>query len=272
MTTLDPFTHRLWSARAPLALGDEPADVPDLFVMRAAGQSPRPTIVVLPGGGYEMLADHEKTPIGAWLNTLGITALVLKYRHAPRYRHPAPMLDAQRAIRTARAMAGPWNINPTRVGVLGFSAGGHLCATVSNLFDDGLPEAADPVERQSSRPDVSVPVYPVISLDAPFTHAGSRGNLLGPSPDPSLQRAMSMENRVTPRTPPTFLFHTVDDVAVPVENALVYASALRAAGVPFELHAFQPGAHGVGLAGQHPILKVWTQLCATWLASHGFGR
>lgn len=270
MKSADPFVHRLWSDRAPLAVGDEPGDTPDVTVMKAGGAGPRPTIVVLPGGGYETLAEHEKTPVGAWLNTLGITALLVKYRHAPRYRHPAPMLDAQRAIRTARAMASEWNIDPTRVGVLGFSAGGHLCATVSNLFDDGLPNAADPVDRHSSRPDVSIPTYPVISFSAPFSHAGSGKNLLGPSLNANTQRELSMETRVTPRTPPTFIFHTVDDKVVPVENALVYATALRANGVPFELHVFQPGGHGVGLATQHPVLKVWSDLCANWLGVHGF--
>jgi acetyl esterase/lipase len=266
----DSFTHRLWTDRAPLAVGEESGDVPELTVMRARGTGPRPAIIVLPGGGYGGLADHEKNPVGAWLNTLGITALVLKYRHAPRYRHPAPMLDAQRAIRTARARADQWSIDPGRVGVLGFSAGGHLCATVSNLFDDGSPAAPDPIDRFSSRPDLSLPIYPVISFDAPFSHTGSFKNLLGPTYDGPLQRDLSMETRVSRRTPPTFIFHTFDDLTVSVDHALVYAMALRAAGVPFELHVFQPGGHGVGLALQHPVLKAWTPLCATWLAGHGF--
>jgi acetyl esterase/lipase len=267
-----PAAIRLWPDRVPLAIGDEEADVPTLMPLLIPGPGPHPAIVVLPGGGYQGLAPHEGEPVARWLNTLGVSSFVLKYRHAPRYRHPAPMLDAQRSIRTVRANSTEWRVDPNRVGILGFSAGGHLTATVSNLFDDGSPTSADPVERQSSRPDVSIPTYPVISFEAPYSHFGSRDNLLGQGASLQMVHDMSMEHRVTPRTPPTFVFHTVDDNVVPVENALVYGMALRRAGVPFEMHLYERGDHGVGLAPDDAILKTWTARCADWLALHGFAK
>jgi acetyl esterase/lipase len=264
------LTHRLWEGLAPLATGDESGDVPTLTVYPVSSDKPRAAIIVLPGGGYGNLAPHEGEPVAQWLNTLGVVGLVLKYRHAPRYRHPAPLLDIQRAVRTVRAMADKWQVDPSRVGVLGFSAGGHLCASVSNLFDDGNPTAADPFDRPSCRPDVSIPTYPVITLSQPYMHKGSRDNLLGPGASQDLAVSLSMETRVTPRTPPTFIFHTVEDAVVPIENALSYAMALRTAGVPFELHAYERGRHGVGLASDNAVLRTWCDLCAAWLSSRDF--
>ncbi len=271
MTPTASLVHRLWQDRAPLAVGDEAGDVPTLTVYQpTSGTAPRAAVVVLPGGGYGQLAAHEGEPVALWLNSIGITAAVLKYRLAPQYRHPAPLLDAQRALRTMRAFSQEWNVDPKRVGILGFSAGGHLTASASNLFDDGLENSLDPVERFGCRPDVSIPTYPVISFEQPYSHFGSRDNLLGPRASASQIREMSMETRVSPRTPPTFIFHTMDDGAVPVENALTYASALREAGVPFELHVFQKGNHGVGLAQDNATLKVWPSLCGEWLRVQGF--
>ena len=263
----------LWPNGAPGAVGKEPADVPTLTVYPAeTGDGPAPAIVVCPGGGYGGLAAHESEPIARWLNTLGVTGVVLKYRLGPRYHHPAMLQDAGRAIRTVRARAGEWNIDPKRVGILGFSAGGHLAATASTQFDAGDPNAADPIDRLGSRPDVSVLVYPVITMTDPHTHAGSRRTLLGEKPTAERVEALSAEKRVTKQTPATFIFHTADDQAVPVENALVYAAALRANGVPFELHVYEHGRHGVGLAKDDPVLGTWPGRCADWLAGKGFGK
>lgn len=263
----------LWPGGAPGALGGEPADVPTVTVFPAPdARGPAPAIVVCPGGGYGGLAGHEAEPIARWLNTLGITGVVLKYRLGPRYHHPVMLQDARRAVRTVRANAATWNVDPKRVGILGFSAGGHLAATASTQFDAGDPNASDAVDRQSSRPDVSVLVYPVITMTDPHTHAGSRKNLLGERPTQEQVDAMSAEKRVTKETPPAFIFHTADDQAVPVENALVYATALRKHGVPFELHVYEHGRHGVGLAQDDPVLGTWPARCADWLARRGFGR
>jgi len=180
--------------------------------------------------------------------------------------------DAQRAIRTVRARAVEWSVDPAHVGILGFSAGGHLAATASTQFDKGDPNAKDPIDRQSCRPDVSVLVYPVITMTEPHTHMGSRRNLLGENSTDEQAAAQSAERNVSKETPPAFLFHTADDQAVPVENAIVYAMALRAHGVPFELHVYEKGRHGVGLAQNDPILGSWTGRCADWLGGKGFGK
>jgi acetyl esterase/lipase len=265
----------LWPDGAPGAVGNEPGDIPTIEVYPAQIPTAGPktaAVVVCPGGGYGGLAAHEAEPIAKWLNTLGVTGVVLRYRLGPRYHHPVELHDAQRAIRTVRARAAEWNVDPRRVGILGFSAGGHLAATASTQFDAGDPNATDPIDRQSSRPDVSVLVYPVITFTDPHTHAGSRRNLLGDYPPKDLVESMSAERRVTKDTPPTFIFHTADDQAVPVENALMYAAALRQNHVPFELHVYEHGRHGVGLAENDPVLKSWPGRCADWLATKGFSR
>ncbi|MEO6436271.1 MAG: alpha/beta hydrolase [Tepidisphaeraceae bacterium] len=268
--TASVITVRLWETRAPLATGDEPADIPEIAIHRPK-QPDRSAIVVCPGGGYGALAAHEAGPIAAWLNTLGVTGVVLKYRLAPRYRHPAMLIDVSRAIRTVRARAKEWKLDEKRVGVLGFSAGGHLAATVSTQFDSDDREP-DAINDLSSRPDVSVLLYPVITLSGVSAHVGSRKNLLGDNPAPEMLDALSADRNVTAHTPPAFLFHTVADAGVPVENAILYALALRKAGVPFELHCFEPGQHGVGLAEKDPVLSVWPRLCAAWLATRRFGE
>ena len=216
-------------------------------------------MIVCPGGGYGRLADHEGEPVVRWLSTLGITVFLLRYRHGPEHPHPAPISDAVEAVRMVRQdWKGVTGRDPTRVGVLGFSAGGHLAAILSNH-----PDAA-------SRPDAAVLCYPVITMADPHAHAGSRENLLGRSPSPELIAQLSADQQVTPRTPPTFVWHTADDADVPVENALLYAAALRANGVPFELHVYAHGRHGVGLASDDPILRTWTDRCADWLKGRGF--
>lgn len=265
----------LWPKGAPGARGDAPGDVPTITVYPAQVPAAGPktaAVVVCPGGGYGGLAAHEGEPIARWLNSLGVTGVVVRYRLGPKYHHPAPLQDAQRAIRTVRARAAEWNVDPQRVGILGFSAGGHLAATASTQFDNGKPDAEDPVERVSSRPDVSVLVYPVITMTDPHTHSGSRRNLLGEKPAREQIDSMSAEKRVTKDTPTAFIFHTADDGAVPVENALMYASALRKSGVPFELHVYEHGRHGVGLAKDDPVLGTWPARCADWLRTKGFGK
>jgi acetyl esterase/lipase len=261
---------RLWEGDAPGAAGKEPADVPTIEIFRP----PEPdgsAIVVCPGGGYGGLAPHEATPVAKWLNRTGITGVVLMYRVAPRYRHPAPLLDVSRAIRTLRARAKEWQIDPKRIGVLGFSAGGHLAATISTKFDDGDANAADVIERASSRPDVTVLCYPVVTFTQTSAHTGSRRNLLGENASKEMIEQMSAERHVTARTPPAFLFHTVADAGVPVENSLLYAAALRKAGVNYAMHLYENGKHGVGLAEADPVLKSWPKVCGDWLGSHRFG-
>ncbi len=262
----EPKEQLLWPEGAPGAVGDTPADQPQLTLYLVTAAEPAPVFVVCPGGGYGGLAmDHEGHQIAAWLNQQGISAAILRYRHAPRYRHPTPLGDLQRAIRTVRSSAETWRVRGDRLGVIGFSAGGHLTSTAATHFDAGMPGASDPIERQGCRPDAVVLGYPVISLVEPFTHAGSRRNLLGDEPDPALVELLSNERQVTAETPPAFLFSTGDDQVVPVENSLAFYAACRRAGVPAELHVFPHGPHGVGLAADRPELRVWPELVVGWL-------
>jgi acetyl esterase/lipase len=271
----------LWPAGAPGAKGNDPdKDVPTLTAWlpptdKATGAS----IVVCPGGGYGMLAvDHEGKQVAEWLNQLGIATFVLKYRLGPRYHHPAMLQDAGRAIRTVRARASEWGLDPRRVAILGFSAGGHLASTAGTHFDAGKPDSEDPIERFSSRPDRMILVYPVIALATPYGHSGSLKNLLGDKPSQQLIESLSNERQVTKDTPPTFLAHTNADTGVPAENSLLFALALRKAGVPVELHLFERGPHGLGLGGgtanfrvpPEPSFKAWPKLCETWLKNQGF--
>lgn len=260
----------LWPNGAPGAVGNGPVDNPTLtpFIPPSATANGA-AIIVCPGGGYSHLADHEGRPVAEWLNTLGITAFVLKYRLGPRYHHPAPLMDAARAIRTVRARATEWRLDPNRIGILGFSAGGHVTATIGTHFDAGATTASDPIDRVSSRPDLMILIYPVITM-AEFTHAGSKRMLLGENPVPDLVKLLSNEEQVTKETPPAFLVHTADDPGVPVENSLRFAAALRRARVPVEIHVYEHGPHGFGLGGKDPILSTWPQRCAEWLKTRGF--
>jgi acetyl esterase/lipase len=266
----------LWPQGAPGALGHAAEDVPTLTPFPAPGEKATgAAVIICPGGGYGHLADHEGRPVAEWLNSIGVTAFVLKYRLGPRYHHPAMLQDAARAIRTLRARAAEWGIDPARVGILGFSAGGHLASTAGTHFDAGKPGDADPVERVSSRPDVMILIYPVITMREK-THAGSKKNLLGDNPTPELVALLSNEEQVTKETPPAFLVHTMTDAAVPVENTLMFVAALRRAGVPFELHLYERGPHGFGLGTARegkpadPVLSTWPARCADWLRLHGF--
>ncbi len=262
---LDPVP--LWPHGAPGALGTADRDIPTVTPYRAPeDKATGASVVVCPGGGYGGLAQHEGRDYALWLNDLGIHAFVLKYRlGSAGYRHPRMLEDASRAVRWVRSKAADWKLDPHRVGIMGSSAGGHLASTLLTHFSAGKAEDPDPVERESSRPDLGILCYPVITLGE-FTHRGSKANLLGSTPAEELVTSLSNELQVTPETPPTFLWHTVEDTAVPVENSLLFAQALRKNRVPFDLHLYERGRHGIGLANGH----AWTKDLAFWLGERGF--
>jgi acetyl esterase/lipase len=267
---MTPEETPLWPAGAPGALGTEEADKPTLTVYRAARGANGTAVVIAPGGGYGALAmDHEGRQVAAYFNAMGITAFILKYRLGPRYRHPIELGDAQRAIRVVRSRASELGIIANRIGMMGFSAGGHLTATAGTHPAEGRPDAADPIDRLSSRPDFLILGYPVISFDPAVAHMGSRRNLLGDNPDPKLVEDLSLDLRVTSQTPPTFLFHTNADTGVPPENSVRFYMALRQAKVPAEMHIFENGPHGVGLALGDPALAAWPTLLTNWLRGRG---
>jgi acetyl esterase/lipase len=268
----EPKTELLWPAGAPDALGTEEKDQPKLIIYQAPKEKANGTaMVVCPGGGYGGLAiGHEGHEIAQWLNTLGISAFICDYRHRGKgYGHPAPSQDAARAIRTVRARAEEWGVDPQRIGVIGFSAGGHLASTVSTHFDEGDANSAERIQQVSSRPDFALLCYPVIAFGEPFTHGGSQRNLLGDKPDPQLVEKLSNEKQVTGRNPPTFVWHTSDDAVVAVENAIVFYSALHKAGVPAELHVYETGRHGLGLAKGSPGAANWPKEAADWMQGRG---
>lgn len=269
-------TVRLWDGEAPGALGTADADIPTLttFLPRH-GKGNGTAVVVAPGGAYLGLAsDLEGREVGDWFAARGVAAFVLKYRLGQRYLYPVPLSDAQRAVRLVRFGAEKYGVSPNRVGMIGFSAGGHLTAMAGTLYDGGRPDAADPVERESSRPDFLVLVYPWINAMGP-----SRPGFI-----PSYQALMKVPQEklgdygarydptalVTARTPPSFIFHTSDDSVVPVEASVGFYSALHAAGVPAELHVFRHGGHGCGLGSGDPALDVWPALLEQWLRDQGW--
>ena len=264
--TPDPPAFPLWSGGAPGAQGSEEKDIPTLTPWIAKNPNGK-AIIVCPGGGYGALAvDHEGKQIAQWLNSQGISAFVLRYRLGPKYRHPAMIHDAQRALRTVRFRAAEYQVNPAKIGIMGFSAGGHLSATAATHFDAGNAASADPIDRVGSRPDFAVLAYPVITFtDEPYVHKGSRRNLLGDNPDAKLVDNLSNERAVTRDTPPCFLFHTDADSAVPPENSVLFYLALRKHGVPAELHIYEKGPHGVGLAWSDIALSSWPARLADWL-------
>jgi acetyl esterase/lipase len=270
-TSSQPAPIPLWASGAPGAKADAPEDIPSVQLYQPpAGKASGAAIIVCPGGGYARLAPHEGHDVAVWLNSIGVTAVVLKYRLGPKYQHPSMMQDALRAIRYTRSKASEWKIDPNRVGIMGFSAGGHLASTAATHFDTGAPNASDPIEKLSSRPDLAILCYPVVTMTDPFVHKGSRRNLLGENPQEQLIDLMSNEKQVTEQTPPVFLFHTEDDPGVPVENSLMFASALRKKKVPYELHVYEHGRHGVGLALSDPTLSTWPKLLENWLRARGF--
>ena len=268
----EPETVLLWPGGAPGAKGDSENDKPTLTIYEPEQQDlVKAAVIVCPGGGYSHLAvGHEGADVAKWLNSLGVTAFVLKYRHGGNgYRHPAPLADAQRAVRYVRANAEKWGIDPAKIGIMGFSAGEHLASTAGTHFDRGNSDAQDAMDRASCRPDFLVLCYAVISMTSPQTHQGSRKSLLGDSPDPELAKSLSNETQVTSDTPPTFLFCTNADTTVPPENSVQFYLALRRAKVPAELHIYEQGRHGVGLAPNDPILTTWKERLADWLKVRG---
>jgi acetyl esterase/lipase len=265
-------TLLLWPAGAPGAQGTADVDQPTLTIFLPSGANATKTgVVIAPGGGYQHLAmGYEGMDVARWLNERGVAAFVLKYRLGPTYHHPIELGDAQRAIRMVRANAAEYGIAPDHLGMWGFSAGGHLTATAGTHFDAGNASAADPIDRQGSRPDFLILAYPVITLEAPYAHAGSRTYLLGDNPDPAVVQSLSAELQVTKDTPPTFLFSTTDDGTVPVMNSVMFYSALVKAGVPAEMHLFQHGRHGSGLGTGNPELSVWPDLLIKWMRERGY--
>jgi acetyl esterase/lipase len=243
----------LWPEGAPGAHGNQPGDIPSITpYISATAPAGGATIVILPGGGYQNLAAHEGNDFAVWLNQQGLTTFVLQYRLARNdYHHPAMLNDAARAMRWVRANAEKYNIDPKRVGIMGSSAGGHLASTLLTHFDAGNPEAADPVEKQSSRPDFGILCYPVITMGE-LTHAGSKNGLIGRDASPELVNELSNELHVTAQTPPCFIWHGVNDRTVPVQNSLMFAAALQKAGVPYDLHIYQNAPHGQGLGDRTP--------------------
>lgn len=245
---------------------------PDIAVyLPAKKNATGEAVVICPGGGYHILAyDWEGVDIASWLNSKGIAAIVLKYRLPDAscniVPYKSPLMDAQRAMRTTRASAEKWNIDPTKIGVMGFSAGGHLASTLSTHFDAGDPDCLDPVEQVSCRPDFSILMYPVISFSNEITHAGSKQNLLGENPDPKLVEYFSNELRVTEETPPAILIHSADDDVVPVENSIAYFNAIRQYSDLSEMHIYPYGGHGYSLAIGQGHLASWPDRVSDWIS------
>ena len=267
-----PKTELLWPKGAPGAKGDRPDDKPTLTIyLPDKAKAPTAAVVICPGGGYGALAmDHEGHQIAQWFNSLGVAGFIVDYRHRGKgYGHPVPLQDAQRAVRTVRSRAAEWNVDPAKIGIMGFSAGGHLASTAGTHFDQGNPAADDRVEQVSCRPDFMILCYPVIMFDEKYTHRGSQQNLLGKDADPALVRSLSSEKQVTRETPPTFLFHTDEDKGVPPENSVSFYLALRSAGVPAELHVYQRGPHGIGLGAKVPGTSEWPKALGNWMRNRG---
>ena len=265
----------LWPDGAPQAQGTDESDTPTIRAYLPqeleGGKATGAGVVICPGGGYGILAmDHEGHQLAKWFQRNGVAGFVLRYRHAPKYRHPVPMEDAQRAIRYVRANAETFQIDSSRVGIMGFSAGGHLASTIATHFDAGHAEAEDPIDRFSCRPDFAALCYPVISLTAPYAHKGSGRNLFGPDADAAKLETLSNNLHVTSDTPPTFLFHTAEDKGVDAQNSLEFFMALRKAGVPAEMHIYQDGPHGVGMAPADPAVFGWKDRLLDWLRASGF--
>lgn len=263
----------LWPNGAPGALGATTNDIPTVTPYLPDGTNATgAALVICPGGGYAALAPHEGNDYALWLNQHGVTCFVLKYRLGSHgYRHPVMLEDAARAVRWVRAHAADYKLDPHRVGIMGSSAGGHLAATLLTHFDYGDTNSSDVIERQSSRPDLGILCYAVITMGK-FTHQGSRENLLGKNPSPELVKLLSNELQVTSNTPTCFVWATYEDKAVPMENSLMFIEALRKNHVPFDFHIYEKGRHGIGLKDKPPFLHPhpWANDCLFWLKQHGY--
>lgn len=266
----EPKPELLWPDGAPGAMGDKPADKPTLTFFPAPKETANgAAVIVCPGGGYGGLAGaYEGEDIARWFNTQGVAGIVLRYRVAP-YRHPAPLDDAQHAIRTVRFRAAKLGIDPARIGILGFSAGGHLTSSTATHFDKGDPTAKNPIQRMSCRPDFAILCYAVISFVEPYTHSGSRRNLIGKNPPDELAFSLSSEKQVTAETPPSFLWHTTGDQAVPSEHSIAFYLACKKHKVPVEMHIYEKGRHGLGLGKPNHTASSWPTRCAAWMKERG---
>ena len=262
----------LWPKGAPFANGDEEKDRPKLIMHLPNKQLATGTAVIIcPGGGYAALAlDYEGREIAQWFNSFGVAGFICDYRHRGKgYGHPAPLLDAQQAIRTVRSRAKEFHLDPHRIGIAGFSAGGHLASTTATHFETDPLNTGSPTNAVSCRPDFTVLGYPVIAFNEPFTHLGSQHNLLGKNADMELVKSLSNEKQVSPQTPPTFLWHTTEDTGVLPDNSIVFYLALLRAGVPAELHIYEKGHHGLGLAKSVPGTSNWPSHCQQWMRARG---
>ena len=264
----------LWPDGAPGAKGDKDGDKPTLTIyLPAKEKATGAAVVIFPGGGYGHLAmDHEGHQIARWLNSFGVAGFILKYRHrnsGAGYGHPAPLQDAQRAIRMVRSRAKQWKIDPGRIGIIGFSAGGHLASSTGTHFQNRYSDAKDTIDQNSCRPDFMILVYPVVSFTEQYAHIGSRNNLLGKNPDRNLVENLSNEKQVTPETPPTFLVHANDDKPVPPENSIHFYLAMRKAKVPAEMHIYERGGHGFGPGTGKGACSSWMVRCSAWMQGRG---
>lgn len=273
-TTPPAAVIALWPNGAPGAVADSSVDRPTIAVYPPTGKSTGAAVIVFPGGGYNHIATGKEGILSArWLAPLGVTTFVVQYRLGPRYRHPAMLQDGLRAVRTVRARAAEWHLDPARIAILGYSAGGHLASSVGTHWDDSVSDARptrDPIDAVSARPDVMMLVYPVVTMDSALTHRTTRRMVIGDSASRALVDLLSAEKHVTPRTPPTFLLGSTDDTAVPIENTIQLYRALRDAKVPVEMHVFESGRHGFGTAFGDPYLAQWLPLAAAWLSRHGW--
>ena len=261
----------LWPEGAPGAPGTTDEDKPRLEIFGAKGPGLHTAVVVCPGGGYTHLAyEKEGVRIAEWLNTRGITAFVLTYRLAPRYKYPAPQEDGKRAVRWVRSHAAQYQVDSNRIGMWGFSAGGHLVGMVATHFDAGNAASTDPVERAGDRPDFVISAYGLLVLDGEAARKESLSNFTSEKVTPELIKELSPANNVTAQTPPFFLFATSDDQRVPVLSSVAFYAAMQRAGVPVEMHLYEHGPHGVGLAQNYPELSSWTGLLESWLHKHGW--
>ena len=262
----------LWPDGAPGAKGNQDKDKPTLTICLPDKEVAVATAVVIcPGGGYGYVSmDHEGTQIANWLNSIGVAAFIVNYRqNGTGYSYPAPLQDAQRAVKIVRARAQEWNIDPKRIGIMGFSAGGHLASSIGTHFQNNYYDAKDAIDKTSCRPDFMVLLYPVITMEDSFTHSGSKRNLLGRNPDPKLVENLSNEKQVTSDTPPTFLVHSSEDRTVPVENSIYFYLALRKAGIPAEMHIYQKGSHGSGIEKNFGMISTWPERCVQWMNVNG---
>jgi acetyl esterase/lipase len=257
----------IWGDKIPFKRENENEDIPKITPYLIENKKNNSCVIVFPGGGYSIRAVHEKEPIALWLNKIGISAFVLDYRVSP-YKYPVPLLDAQRAIRFVRYNSKKFNIDPDRIGIIGFSAGGHLASLAGVHFDYGK-ESDDPVEKVSSRPDLLILCYPVISF-LNYSHHGCIKNFVGENITKETLEFLSSERQVKRDTPCCFLWHTQDDNVVPVQHSILFSLSLKEKNIDFEIHIFEKGPHGLGLAENNPSVSQWTLLCENWLKRHNF--